>query len=690
MPSGEKSAEATSVFVAFSKILGFARDLNTTLQTPEVVFLGKQGHGKSALIESLLGQPFNVLGKDREKGAATKRPIFLNLINNIECEEPKITLKRDALTKESSDKTLGFDTLEAELAQRNVISSIPIIINYEYKYCWNMTFIDTPGLVGTHTSEKGGEVSADEVEEMVFDLAKPSNRIIVCVEEVKDGAQSELAPLIKKIDPKYDRTIFVFNKFSDQLRNFTSTRDLNRYLSATASPDAQCFFTSLLPSRERSKYVNEKEKFKKKLAEHVKEDLDLLEQLQYDRRYAPFIGVVALKKHILELTWKKYQDGIPELLKRLRAYKKKSEDSLNYIQAQLKNLEPNTLRGNASRYAMHFLQCIEKLLTGTLEGNPSINGQSLEEEKSQDETGDWRDSDFTPIRFDPVEWKIPHANSKLYGGQQFERLLAEFKAVVEHQTVHHLSTDDIATAAGPQKLNNASNIAWASSDIAQKQIQRTLMPLLDQLFKRSTYLMKRLVTVVDSMMEGAAKNRKRTGRIPSSDQKFLEEFDQYPFFVHAVKDLYFRYVDEVAESCKRKCKDEFYGTRLIYWELTNLDGKTLNTKGSSDDTKNAVVKLATETYEKIRDRIAKNILLKSFNYFLVPMQTEIWSEIQGSITSLSDEQLKELFEVDATTKRLQGSEKDMQQILSKFNDQEHLFLEFTNNFAKASPKELDF
>lgn len=128
--------------------------------------------------------------------------------------------------------------------------------------------------------------------------------------------------------------------------------------------------------------------------------------------------------------------------------------------------------------------------------------------------------------------------------------------------------DDIATATGPQKLNNASNITWASSDIAQKQIQRTLMPLLDQLFKRSTYLMKRLVDVVDNMMENAKKNRKRTGKTASPDQKFVEEFDEFPFFVHAVKDLYFRYVDEVAEACKRKCKDEFYGTRLIYWELT--------------------------------------------------------------------------------------------------------------------------
>jgi hypothetical protein len=29
--------------------------------------VGKQGHGKSALLEALIGQPFNVLQKEREK-----------------------------------------------------------------------------------------------------------------------------------------------------------------------------------------------------------------------------------------------------------------------------------------------------------------------------------------------------------------------------------------------------------------------------------------------------------------------------------------------------------------------------------------------------------------------------------------------------------------------------------------------
>ena len=65
------------------------------------------------------------------------------------------------------------------------------------------------------------------------------------------------------------------------------------------------------------------------------------------------------------------------------------------------------------------------------------------------------------IRFDSEEWQIPYWESKLYGGQQFERLLAEFKAVAEHQKLPEVSMDDIATAAGINKLNNIPNYAWA-------------------------------------------------------------------------------------------------------------------------------------------------------------------------------------------------------------------------------------
>jgi len=391
----------------------------------------------------------------------------------------------------------------------------------------------------------------------------------------------------------------------------------------------------------------------------------------------------------LELTFNKYQASIPELLKKLRVMKKKSEDSLHQIQQQGNATDTNKLRGAAAKYVMQFLQCVDKLLNGTLEGNPSINGQSLNDEKSQDETGEWRDASHQPIPVKIEDWKIPHAESKLYGGQQFERLLAEFKSVTEHIGMEKLSSDDIATAAGPQKLSNSSSCTWAASDLAQRQVQKALLPLVDQLFVRASYIMKRLVTVAESMLEVSKKNRKRTNSSTSGD--VLEDLDQYPFFTHAVRDLYFRFIDATAEDCKRKCKDEFFCTRLIYWELTNLDGKTL-TFGKNDgkeEVRKAVVNLATDLFSKIKERISKNILLKSYNYFLVPMQSDLWSDIQGNITSLNDDHLQELFEVSGTKQRLSDAERDMKGILEKFLEQESIFSGYASEFSKLTPRELD-
>lgn len=51
-----------------------------------------------------------------------------------------------------------------------------------------------------------------------------------------------------------------------------------------------------------------------------------------------------------------------------------------------------------------------------------------------------------------------------------------------------------------------------ASDIAQKKSQAVLLPLVDQLFKRAVYILKRLVDIVDKMMENKRKaNIRRTG-----------------------------------------------------------------------------------------------------------------------------------------------------------------------------------
>jgi len=170
----------------------------------------------------------------------------------------------------------------------------------------------------------------------------------------------------------------------------------------------------------------------------------------------------------------------------------------------------------------------------------------------------------------------------------------------------------------------------------------------------------------------------------NTDQSVLKRVEKFPYFTHAVKSYYYNYVDTVAEKCKRKCKDEFYSTRLIHWELTNLSNYGKNSKDAEKD----VAELANDLFTSNKNRISKNILLKIYNFFLIPMQTELWTEIQGQIASLSSEQLRELFEVDVTVRKLEDTKKDMEGILDQFSKQEDNFLDYADKFSGHFPLEI--
>jgi len=61
--------------------------------------------------------------------------------------------------------------------------------------------------------------------------------------------------------------------------------------------------------------------------------------LQFDKKYESNIGLHALRKYILHLTWKNYQDSVPKILKQLRHKKASSQEALEKIQHQLATLD---------------------------------------------------------------------------------------------------------------------------------------------------------------------------------------------------------------------------------------------------------------------------------------------------------------------------------------------------------------
>ena len=102
--------------------------------------------------------------------------------------------------------------------------------------------------------------------------------------------------------------------------------------------------------------------------------------------------------------------------------------------------------------------------------------------------------------------------------------------------------------------------------MAQKKT-KALVPLVDQLFKRATYIMKRLVDIVTTNMDTHLRDGTSLEGLILPQQGAKIEMSKFPFFMQRVKDYYYKYVEKTAESCKKRCMDEFYSTQIIYWDL---------------------------------------------------------------------------------------------------------------------------
>ena len=83
---------------------------------------------------------------------------------------------------------------------------------------------------------------------------------------------------------------------------------------------------------------------------------------------------------LLETSWKSFKDLIPDLRKQIGVLKKTSADHLKQLEDQLSSSEVSNLRSAVSNYVADWLQVVIQLIDGSTEGNPSFNGQTLEQE----------------------------------------------------------------------------------------------------------------------------------------------------------------------------------------------------------------------------------------------------------------------------------------------------------------------
>lgn len=95
-------------------------------------------------------------------------------------------------------------------------------------------------------------------------------------------------------------------------------------------------------------------------------------------RICSFVGISALREHILQWSWKKfYQSEVPKLEKTVSLRKQQAHKEIEEFETLLNTLN---LRKLAGEHASRFIQVVQLVLSGTSKGNPTANGETLKEE----------------------------------------------------------------------------------------------------------------------------------------------------------------------------------------------------------------------------------------------------------------------------------------------------------------------
>jgi len=646
---------------AFAEVRKHARRLNLVTARPEVVLVGTSGSGKSALFDAMLGV----------SGLGSAQPTVRTLVvHTAYAPESRVVFRQDlSLRDHGRDVVLdGLQAVPAEVTARNVAAAVanPMVLQIEGPNVLDATYIDTPGL----RMDPNDPLSAAH-EAATLSAIAPSNRLIVVVRPAAYAAMPRqnydyVLDIVKRVDPEYTRTIVVYTQLHSQLQTFQNAKAINQYLAVTA-PDVRTFFVTLPALELRSKIDGNSETFDELLRKAARRDKLALELLQYDKRHEASIGAPAFVQHITQFVWRAHQVFNPRVLEEIRTRKAASERNLAAAKKKVDALTSNYFRVVASGYAMQFLQTVQALLRGCAEGNPAVNGETLDQEKANCGVDSlWVNSEGQPVSVDSESWEVPMWDVKLFGTQQFERLLAEFRLVSQHLVASSISDDDVATGAGIPALSNTPNDRWAASDLARQKTQEAFIPLIAQLAKRAEYILCRLASIAMPLVD---EKRVQKGGIDE------EEAEQYTYFVHFVKNNFTSFVEEACAACKDACMNEFMSTHTIYWDLTqnNVLGDALEGAEVRDIAKNL--------FDVIKGRIASNIISKFYQFLLVPLDAPLWTKMQNQVSELSDETVEHLFGAEAIRKLYTDRAEKCEAKTKELEEEEKVFVKVAHSFA---------
>lgn len=551
------------LYEAYNDLHSLAQDFHKPFDAPAILVVGHQTDGKSALVEALMGFQFNHVGG----GTKTRRPITLHMKYNAACLEPVCYLMSDDKAPIEEEKSL--EELQAYIEAENMrlereacqFWAKEIVVKIEYKYCPNLTIIDTPGLIAAAPGRKNHllQAQARAVETLVRTKMQSKEFIILCLEDCSDWSNATTRRVVMQMDPELSRTVIVSTKLDTRIPQFARPDDVElflkppvRLLDGNILGDTP-FFTSVPSGRvgsSRDSVYRSNDQFREAVALREAQDVTYLEEklsrhLSLDERAR--VGVSRLRWFLEQLLQHRYMESVPLIVPLLDREYRNATRKLRQINQELGELDEVKLKERGRLFRDSFLAKLSLLLKGTVVAPPEKFGETLQEERTNGGAFVGTDGLQIPFKY------MPNAGMRLYGGAQYHRAMAEYRFVVGGMKCPSISREEIVNACGVEDIHDGTNYFRTSCVIAVAKARDVFEPFLHQLGFRLSHILRRLLPIALYLL-----------------QKDGEYLSGHNMFMKRVSAAFHMFVESTERACREKCMEDLMSTtRYVTWSLHN-------------------------------------------------------------------------------------------------------------------------
>eukprot|EP00250_Pteridium_aquilinum_P033868 c6523_g1_i1 orf=228-3032(+) len=557
------SAGNEKLYEAYNDLHSLARNFHKPFDAPAILVVGHQTDGKSALVEALMGFQFNHVGG----GTKTRRPITLHMKYNAACLEPVCYLVTDEKPPREEENSL--EELQAYIEAENMklerdgnqFSAKEIIVKIEYKYCPNLTIIDTPGLIAAAPGRKNHllQAQARAVETLVRSLMQSKEFIILCLEDCSDWSNATTRRVVMQMDPELSRTVLVSTKLDTRIPQFARSADVelflrppSRLLDGNILGDTP-FFTSVPSGRigaGRDSVYRSNDQFREAVAMREAQDVTELEE-KLDRVLAAdehaHVGVSRLRWFLEQLLQQRYLESVPLIVPLLDREYRNASRRLRQTDQELGELDDAKLKERGRLFRDSFLAKLSLLLKGTVVAPPEKFGETLQDERTNGGAFVGADGLQIPYKY------MPNAGMRLYGGAQYHRAMAEFRFVVGSTKCPSITREEIVNACGVEDIHDGTNYFRTACVIAVAKASDVFEPFLHQLGSRLSHILRRLLPIALHLL-----------------QKDREYLSGHNMFIKRVSSAFHMFVESTERACREKCMEDLMSTtRYVTWSLHN-------------------------------------------------------------------------------------------------------------------------